>query len=629
MPSADGTVQGDNPANPVNPSKNDNDASPDIVEQSYLTYVVPSQTNIDLDKAFQDADAGKSILNSLQQRDSLFFDETVEVLLILKMPWTEEDALQAQLRRLIISLEARIVNASGSVSAAGRDSPPAVETIFKDHVDDVADPFIIVDQEEESEAEAGSSQNVYAMWKMPVYIARPRMRLQHSAVVFSASASLKPQVMGEISSRSTGYLQSGVPSSFNLLETFSSDPALGGVKPRLSALRVSRVAPVSRQQDLVAHIRALPQLRIPVYPVIHSRIRLSRPSTLPPQAALIAMLEIDMTQHAECEMLLDEITLSTGDGTVQSLNTDEDPDSPMKLPMSCVAHDHITFLYHIKPHQRAKAPGKSFTGSLDITISATAQVAPGICTPRLVMRWTTALDFTTPVNPSFNNMADATGIQRAHKPSQLSIGNNNTATATVMPFKSPSVLRPDALPSLESSAAHTDNAVLVPDLGITMSFTAPTHPIYPGDIFSWTIHVVNRSSEQTARPPRKLALVALPKRRRTATDTRSVLQPPSTAPSRRVGETPLAPAVIDMNSLYALQKNALSSDGTEVICLSADTRVGPLVPGACHVAELQFLALREGIVGIEAVRVVDMTSQEHVDIRHLPTTVVETAPARL
>lgn len=75
MPSADGTLQGDNPANPVNPSKNDNDASPDIVEQSYLTYVVPSQTNIDLDKAFQDADAGKSIIDSLQQRDSLFFGE--------------------------------------------------------------------------------------------------------------------------------------------------------------------------------------------------------------------------------------------------------------------------------------------------------------------------------------------------------------------------------------------------------------------------------------------------------------------------------------------------------------------------------------------------------------------------
>jgi hypothetical protein len=34
--------------------------------------------------------------------------------------------------------------------------------------------------------------------------------------------------------------------------------------------------------------------------------------------------------------------------------------------------------------------------------------------------------------------------------------------------------------------------------------------------------------------------------------------------------------------------------------LSADTRVGPLAPGACHVVELQFLALQEGVVGLEA-----------------------------
>ncbi|KAG6002546.1 hypothetical protein E4U21_002970 [Claviceps maximensis] len=653
MPSTDGTIPGDNLANPVsdvsdanetsektndtndindahdandtneaNEANDPNDASSKFVDQSYLTYVVPLKTNVDLDQVFKDADAGKSILDSLQPRATLYFDETVEVLLILKMPWSEEDALQAQIKRLVISLEAQIVNSS----LERRDSQPAAETIFKGHVDDVADPFIIVDQEE-SDSEDESSQNIYAMWKLPVYLARPRMRLHHTAVVFSASASLKPQVMSEISTDSTGYLQSGVPSSFNLLETFSSDPALCGVKPRLSALRVSRVTPVSQQQDLVSHLRALPQLRIPIYPIIHTRLRLSRPSTVPPQAALIAMLEIDLTHHTVCEILLDDVTLSTADGTVRSLNDnddDDDPNSPMKLPMSCVAHDHITFLYHIKPHPREKAP-KSFTGSLNIAISATAQVVPGACTPRLAMSWTTALDFTTPVNPSFNNMADSTGIQRAHKPSQLPIGGS---IATVMPFKPPPVLRPDGLSSLQSPTTPTprnDKSVSVPDLGITMSFTAPSHPIHPGDLFSWTVHVVNRSPEKSSRPPRRFALVALPKRRRTTTDTRIAPHPPAT-PSRRVGETPIAPAVLDMTVLHALQKNS-PLDATEVICLSADTRVGPLAPGSCHVAELQFLALREGIVGIEAVRVVDMGSQEHVDIRDLPTTIVEPTPA--
>ncbi|KAG6014685.1 hypothetical protein E4U43_006261 [Claviceps pusilla] len=660
MPGTDDTVPGDDVAKPVDDANNDNDVndandshdtdahdadvndaniatsniSSDFIDQSYLTYVVPLRTNLDLDQAFKDADAGKSILDSLQQRDALYFDETVEVVLILKMPWSEADVLQAQIKRLVISLEAQIVNSSPE----RRDSQPAAEIIFKGHVDDVADPFIIVDQEE-SESEDASSQNVYAMWKLPVYLARPRMRPQHSAVIFSASASLKPQVMGESSTRGTGYLQSGVPSSFNLLEPFSSDPALGGVKPRLSALRVSRVSPVSRQQDLVAHLRALPQLRIPVYPIIHTRLRLSRPSSVPPQAALIAMLEIDLTHYAKCEILLDDVTLRTADGTILSLNNDDgdSSNSPMKLPMTCVAHDHITFLYHIKPHQREK-PLKSFTGSLDIAISATAQVVPGICTPRLVMSWTTALEFTTPVNPNFNTMADSTGIQRAHKPSHLAIGSNTAAaassTATVMPFKAPSALRSDAVPGPESSTAAPRNdkaAVLVPDLGITMSFTAPSHPIYPGDLFSWTVHVVNRSPEHSTRPPRKFALVALPKRRRTTTTTTTTTtdtrpaHPPAT-PSRRVGEAPIARAVLDTTALHALQKNS-PLDTTEVICLSADTRVGPLAPGSCHVAELQFLALRAGIVGIEAVRVVDMGSQEHVDIRDLPTMMVESPTA--
>jgi hypothetical protein len=38
--------------------------------------------------------------------------------------------------------------------------------------------------------------------------------------------------------------------------------------------------------------------------------------------------------------------------------------------------------------------------------------------------------------------------------------------------------------------------------------------------------------------------------------------------------------------------------------------------------ELRFLALRTGVVGVEAVRVVDLATQEHVDVRELPVVVV-------
>lgn len=61
----------------------------------------------------------------------------------------------------------------------------------------------------------------------------------------------------------------------------------------------------------------------------------------------------------------------------------------------------------------------------------------------------------------------------------------------------------------------------------------------------------------------------------------------------------------------------------ELVCLSADVRIGPLAPGTCHAAELKFLALREGIVGVDAVRIIDLGNNEHVDIRELPSVTVK------
>ncbi|PNY24513.1 Uncharacterized protein TCAP_05556 [Tolypocladium capitatum] len=586
------------------------DPSSSFADNAFLTYLVPAETDLDLDRAFKDADSNRSILESIEQRSALFFDETVNVLLVLKCPWLEERELRAQFRRLVISLQAQV----GGSNVPGRESPTAAEAIFSGHVRDVTDPFIVVDQEESDSDEDGASHHVYAVWKMPVFLARPRVCPPSPSVVFSASASLRPDVAAGLTTQTgTGYLQSGLPASLNLLESFANDPALDGVKPRLSALRVSRVAPVTRQQDLMAHLRALPQLKLRVFPVAHTRIRFSRPNTAPPSSAIVALLEIDFTPHFECEVLLDEIKLLTADGTVESLSDE----AAMKLPLSCVSHDHITFLYHIRPHQQLDtSPRGALAGNLDISISASVQVIPGVCVPRLSMAWNATLDFTTPVNPGFGPSA-GTGIQRSHRPSQLSSGSASAVT----PLEPPSVTQPDALPGLEASTARVETAV--PDLGITMSFTGPSEPIHPGDVFSWTVYVVNRSGDKTStRPPRKLALVAVPKRRRN--DVRPV-RPPSTA-SRRRGEMEVADAVLDENVLYALQKNSVV-DSPDVVCLSADTRVGPLAPGACHVAEMQFLALREGIVGVEAVRVVDLASQEHVDIRDLPTTIVEPAAA--
>ncbi len=562
----------------------------------------------------------------------------MQVLLILKTPWVEEKELQSSLQRLMISLAAHVVN-----SPTAANAPAASESIYVGAVADISDPFVVVDEEAAAAAAAGSSsdsdaasttQYLYAVWKLAVPLARPRMRLHRPSVVFSASAGVKPEQSAEQQGgRAAGYLQSGLPAGLNLLESFAGDPALHGVRPRLSALRVSRVAPVTRPQDLLTRLRTLPQLQRPIAALVHARIRFARPSTAPPTSTVVAMLEFDFTPDLDCEALVDTVALTTSAGTVTSLGADGD--GALKLPIRCVSHDHITLMYEVRPH-RLDVNAKDANNILHIVVSASVQLAPGVCTPRIDMAWTASLDFATPLNPSFGPAAE-TGIQRAHRPAQLSIASSSSASspsAAVMPLQSPSVTRPDALPMLEASAAAQTEAS-VPNLGITMSFNAPTGVIHPGDVFSWTIYVLNRTSESAAaaappppsgtpaKPPRKLALVAIPKRRRQEPrgGGGASVRPPSMQ-SRRHGEKEIAAAVVDDNVLHALQKNA-TVDGADLVCLSADTRVGPLGPGACHVVELQFLALRPGIAGIEAIRVVDLGSQEHVDIRDLPTTVIE------
>ncbi|EGX91410.1 hypothetical protein CCM_05568 [Cordyceps militaris CM01] len=599
------------------------DTSGSFTDQSYLTYMVPSETDINLEEAFSKLQPGKSLAESIPQRETLFFDETVQVLLVLKTPWMEEKELQSSLQRLMISLAAHVVNSPTGAAAA---APPLSESIYVGAVRDISDPFIVADEEASSDTTT-TTQYLYAVWKLAVPLVRPRMRLHRPSVLFSASAGVRPEQPADGSgARTAGYLQSGAPSGLNLLESFAGDPGLHGVRPRLSALRVSRVAPITRPQDLLTRLRTLPQLQRPVAALVHARIRFARPSAAPPSSTIVALLELDFTPDLDCyEAVVDAVALTTAAGTVASLGA-------LPLPLRCVAHDHVTLAYEIRPHRldglhaAARDAAATAHNALHIAVSAAIGVAPGVCTPRIDMAWTASLDFSTPLNPSFGAPPTETGIQRAHRPAQLSLSSAASSSA-VTPLKSSAAARPDALPVLEASAARTTTTSTatsaVPELGITMSFNAPAGTVRPGDVFSWTVYVLNRAAEEPPaagiKTPRKLALIAIPKRRRQ--EPRSSLRPPSTA-SRRHGEKEVAAAVVDDNVLHALQRNA-AVDGADLVCLSADTRVGPLGPGACHVVELQFLALRPGIAGIEAIRVVDLGSQEHVDIRDLPTTVIE------
>ncbi|KAI5926308.1 TRAPP trafficking subunit Trs65-domain-containing protein [Camillea tinctor] len=588
----------------------------DFVDDSSLSYFIPAATEIKIDESLKDpAKSYQEVLDSIERRDILFFDESVDVFLVLKTLYIEEDILRSSLRSLVVSLEAQIVNSN----APDRDSPPASEVIYNGTVEDSVVPTILVDggSQEDASDEEQHERYAYVVWKLSVFLGRPRIRLNGPSAVFAATASMKPTDVALPIGLRDGYMPSGVASGLNLLESFGSDPAMNGVKPRLSALRVSRVAPVTQQEkDFLRPIKALSKISLRIYPVVHSRIRFTHPNTVPSTTAVIAMLEVDFTPFFECEILLNSVTLSLSGGTVEDLTSH----AGMPFPLSCVAYDHVTFLYRLAPAE-SDVTSKNHLRDLAIAISATALVRPGVCVPRLNMAWTATVDFTIPVNPGYGSAMQP--IQRSHRPSQLSIGGDSTTSLTA-----PAVARPDALPSLEASTTQTE--VTVQDLGITMTFTAPppTQKIYPGDEFVWNVFVVNRSAIPSATP-RKLAIVAIPKRRRNEARINrppSMSRPPETSHGQVHAKGPkdrsVADAVLDENVVHAMQRSSVV-ETAEVACLSADVRVGPLAPGACHVTELKFMALKEGFVNIEAVRIIDLGSNEHVDIRELPSVVIE------
>lgn len=447
------------------------------------------------------------------------------------------------------------------------------------------------------------------IWKMTAFLGRPRLRLQNPSIVFAASASLRAAEQVEAEALKEEYLPSQMPSGLNLLEAFSHESTSEVVKPHLSALRVSRVAPVNQAvKDLQRPLKNISRQTLRVYPAINARVRYSRPTTTPKNPCVITSLDIDITPYANCAITLEEVKVTMSGGFVEDLNHVQG----LSLPIDCRPQDDVTFLYRVEP-DGMDLINKSQLRTLDISVTAVVGLVEGICQPKISMNWTTSLDFTPPVNPGYGPPTQP--IVRQHRPSQLSLGSSFDNVPTVSSFAAG---RPDSLPPMEL-AARQERMSSIPDFGVTMTFTGPSahDAIWPGKRFNWSVFVVNRSDRS-----RKLAIAVIPRRRKTET---RVTRPSSTGYGSSRKDVKVADAVVDENIVYAMQRNSML-DSAEVVCLSTDIRVGPLAPSACHTVELTFVAVKEGIVSFDAVRVVDLGTQEHVDIKDVPNIIVSRNP---
>ncbi|PGH33362.1 hypothetical protein GX50_03839 [[Emmonsia] crescens] len=577
-------------------------AAEEFLRRAVLDTIVPYATQVNLEDVLSssiqdDIEDSQSLLPTIRQRSLLFFDELLPVYIVLRLTNCSEHALKTQLPRLSVQLEAYASN--GADVEDGEDEGPqqqARDLIFSGTVSDDEDPLVVVNEVEDEEDVVN---HVFVIWKLDTLLNRPRVRLQHPSIVFNASATLSPLNISS-GEYEDDYLPSGVPGSINVFQSLAVNASEGPSNPQpfLPASRLLRVIPAAQEEVSSYRVQQVTHRPVRIIPIASARIRYSRLNTYSSKPTTIASLDFEVTPFTNFDVILEKTELTLFDGQVESLTAD----NGYALPVTCRPRDEMTFVYKLTPeHGLETAPSTTaVVYVLDISLGATICVSEE-CQPRISMQWRTNVDFSLPLNPTFGGPSQV--LQRNNRPASLPMTPSQSGGAT-----------PTALTASGAALAtnRRSSYLCSTDIGVTISFSGP-NSVEVGKPFHWDIFIVNRSQKS-----RKFAMAAVPRRKRAEVrSSRHIARLSSSSASSGRREEQIAEAVTDENIVYAMQKNATPYD-TELICLSTDIRVGPLLPGKCHSTELKLLPLAAGVLHVEAVRLVDLNTNEAMDIRDLP-----------
>jgi len=332
-----------------------------------------------------------------------------------------------------------------------------------------------------------------------------------------------------------------VPTAVNLLQHFEDDPGLAGIQPRLSALRISKVAPTAPvAKELVRPIRSGQRRLFRAAPGLTWRMRYSKLQSPLSDSALMASLDLEVATFTGSNVCVDNITLTLQRGRVEPIGESEVTKAWNK------PGDVTTCLYRIIPdlgsHDSSIGVGTGHI--LALNIKARALVSED-CQAQLSIEWKTNVDFAMDHGP---------GMRR-------SLQLDGKSVIQHLP-KAPG---PDTLPSHDQKSQQGEGQSQV--LNITVTVSGPPR-VQVGNNFHWDLFIVNRAENS-----RKLAILIIPKRRRESEKHR--MRPSSSSTGGRRGSTErlLAGAVLDENIVYAKQKSS-KQEPADLVCLTTDVRIG-------------------------------------------------------
>lgn len=337
------------------------------------------------------------------------------------------------------------------------------------------------------------------------------------------------------------YLPSKVPTALNLLQSFESDVAMKGITPRLSALRISKIAPTGPvAKELIRPIRTGQRRLFRALPALIWRIRYSKVQTSLSDMSLMASLDLEVAYVTGCRISVEGINLAIRGGQVKAI-ADHDGSAIIRQP-----GDQLTYLYKLTPD--VSPDGTPLFGSeghtLTLDVKAKVLVSED-CRPTVTIGWETAVDFTAEQNTSL--------VKAAHR-----LSNPTTQS---LKFSSP-----DALPMHDTATQEAADASKQP-INVTITISGPPR-VQVGEMFHWGVFIVNRSDKM-----RKLAVLVIPKRKRDYDRHKAHPSTSSAGGYRSDKKDLLASAVADENIVYAKQKSA-KVEAAELVCLTTDIRIG-------------------------------------------------------
>lgn len=527
----------------------------------------------------------------------------------MQLPYCDEDTLKGYLSRLNLKIDVWAFDDSPAVDPSTPLPSPARELVTAVDGIQKKEPIVLASQSPDL------GQILTLVWAVEILLARPRARVSHPVIVLNPSATVSSATQEDEGQPQD--LSPGQPLETNVLEPMRFIPGLQNNPPYLAASRLQRVLPIPTSQRHRIHIGHVPPRRHKAVPATIARLRYNKFHTNSPSPTNVALLDMEIIPFVQLEATVEHVDLALSNGEVEPL-------MPSFLPMQCQSGDCVTFMY--KLHQQSHVGANPALGLMNpnidlllVKILLHVHISTK-CRPVVIMEWTTHVDFTQALNPSYGPPSQP--IQRPNRPTSLPVSNGNGSSAAVT--------------SIITSLQPVYDTI--PHGGLSISFSASNEPVEVGKPFKWKILVVNQSSKIA-----RIAIIPLPRIQRQTTQAQSFAKrhaPKSSTASFHPSErrhtkngedVDMGQAIVEENVLYAMQHSGGVPPETDLLALTAELRIGPLAPDQCYESEIQMIAFQVGTLQVDVMRVVDLVKEAEdgvgapgvvADIRDLPDVVV-------